>query len=70
MNRIGKEIRIKTIWTIKIKLIDGPGIYFNIDENLKQQLDKLLVIKNEKIKDDFLTKQYIDLRFGDSVYFR
>ena len=56
--------------TIKMIIIGGPEIYFNITADLKKQIDKLLVIINEKLKDEFSKKTYIDLRYGDRVYYR
>lgn len=56
--------------TIKLKLVDGPLVFFNLSEDLDKQVNKLLVIKNEKIKDDFSSKEYIDVRYGDAVYYR
>ena len=55
---------------IKTKLVNGPEIYFSITGDIKKQLDKLAIIKNEKFKDDFGTKQYIDVSTGDSVYYK
>ncbi|MCK5416761.1 hypothetical protein KAI92_05030 [Candidatus Parcubacteria bacterium] len=56
--------------SIKIILREGPYLLFDITKNLEHQVDKLMIIKNEKIKDDFFKKEYIDLRTGDHVYFR
>lgn len=55
---------------VKLKLIDGPKIYFNINESAEKQINKVLVLKNEKLKESFLNKEYIDVRLGDSIYFR
>jgi len=56
--------------TVKIQLASGPTIYFNTERNADEQIEKLLIIKKEKIKEDFMTKTYIDLRVGNSVYYR
>lgn len=56
--------------TVKIQLASGPTIYFNTERNSDEQIEKLLIIKKEKIKDDFMSKTYIDLRVGNSVYYR
>jgi hypothetical protein len=48
----------------------GPAVYFNIEEDIDKQINKLIIIKNEKIKKDFNKKTYIDLRYGDRVYYR
>ena len=56
--------------TIKMVLVNGPVVYFNIQEDMEKQINKLVVIKEKKIKDDFISKTYIDLRYGDRVYYR
>ncbi|MCU0679598.1 MAG: hypothetical protein MUC28_04115 [Planctomycetes bacterium] len=56
--------------TVKAALIDGPDLYFNMVEDLDKQFNKLITIKNERIKNDFSKKTYIDLRYGDRVYYR
>ncbi|OGF27967.1 hypothetical protein A2303_06230 [Candidatus Falkowbacteria bacterium RIFOXYB2_FULL_47_14] len=56
--------------TVKLVLTEGPMVYFNIQEDAGRQINKLIIIKNEKIKEDFHKKTYIDLRIGDSVYYR
>lgn len=72
-----QEIKIKNFTidanefnSIKIYLDAGPILFFDISKNIEKQVDKLLIVKNEKIKDDFLNKEYIDVRTGDHVYFR
>ena len=56
--------------TIKVKILNGPEIYFNVQEDITRQLKKVLIIKNEKLQDDFNEKTYIDVRYGESVYYR
>lgn len=55
---------------ISVKLIDGPEVYFNKEGDIDSQISKLSSIINEKLKNDFLNKQYIDLRYGDKVYYK
>ncbi|MBU4216887.1 hypothetical protein L6270_03600 [Candidatus Parcubacteria bacterium] len=55
---------------VNSKLVDGPEIYFSITTDIKKQLNKLAIIKNEKFKDDFKSRQYIDVSVGDSVYYK
>jgi len=54
---------------LDVKILNGPEVYFNIDDDLEKQLIKLDTIINEKLKDDFLHKQVIDLRYGDRIYY-
>ena len=51
------------------KIADGPQIYFNVNNDIKGQLDNLMLVKNNKIKDNFNRLEYIDLRYGDKIYF-
>ena len=54
--------------TAKVKFINGPEVYFNVKDAIDKQLDILLVVKNEKIKDNFSRTNYIDLRYGSRVF--
>ena len=56
--------------TVKVVLVYGPAILFNTNEAIDKQIEKLLLVKNEKLKDDFYNKQSIDLRYGSSIYYR
>jgi hypothetical protein len=56
--------------TVKVVLAYGPVILFNTSEAPDKQIEKLLLVKNEKLKDDFYNKQSIDLRYGSSIYYR
>ncbi|PIR12865.1 hypothetical protein COV49_04090 [Candidatus Falkowbacteria bacterium CG11_big_fil_rev_8_21_14_0_20_39_10] len=56
--------------TVKLQIAGGPQVFFNINEDQNKQIEKLNIIKDEKLKDDFNKKFYIDLRYGDRVYYR
>lgn len=56
--------------SVKVQFVSPPLVIFNFSDSIDGQINKLLLIKNEKLKDDFTKKTYIDLRFGDRVYFR
>ena len=53
-----------------LKIKNGPLVYINLENDFISQFDRLLVVKDQKLKDNFFTKEYIDLRFGESIYFR
>lgn len=59
-----------TFNTLQAKLNDGPNIFFNIKDDLDKQLNKLLVIKQDKGDEYFKSLEYIDLRYGDRAYFK
>ncbi len=67
---IEKFIIDKDANTVKMALAEGPTIYFNTNEDQEKQINKLLAIKEETLKNDFKNKSYIDLRYGDRVYYR
>lgn len=56
--------------TLQVKFKDGPNIFFNVKEDLDKQLNKLVVIKQDKGDDYFKSLEYIDLRYGDRAYFK
>ncbi|MGP8320890.1 MAG: cell division protein FtsQ/DivIB [Methanosarcinaceae archaeon] len=68
--KIEKYILDKNARTIKIKLLNCTELYFNTEQTQEKQINKLLIIINEKLKNDFCNKQYIDLRSGERVYYR
>lgn len=48
----------------------NPELIFNPLLDLERQLKKLKIVRDERLKDDFSKKTYIDLKIGDSVYIR
>ena len=55
--------------TVKAVLASGPELYFDASGDLEMQFNKLLALKDERIKEDFTKKTYIDLRYRDRVYY-
>ncbi len=53
-----------------VHIINGPKIYFNIEHNLEKQVRKLNITIEKEIKDKFKKLNYIDLRFGQKVYYK
>ncbi|MBL7057947.1 cell division protein FtsQ/DivIB [Patescibacteria group bacterium] len=56
--------------TLKLVLREGPYILFDFAQDAEQQVLKLVTIKDKKLTSDFFKKEYIDLRYGDRVYYR
>jgi hypothetical protein len=53
--------------TIKVKIVNGPLVYFNTKEAADEQIERLLLVKNQKIKDNFSKTSYMDLRYSNQV---
>lgn len=66
---INKIVMDSEINTIKVKTDEGPEIYFNTKEDIKKQITKFLLVKEKTLKDNFNNKKYVDLRYGDKVYY-
>jgi cell division septal protein FtsQ len=56
--------------SITAKVKEGPELYFKTTDSVEGQIVKLDVLKNNKLKNDFQKKTYIDLRYGDMVYYK
>jgi len=54
--------------TLKAKFVSGPTAYFSTADEVFAQVDRLVLVKNEKIRDNFSRTNYIDLRYGSRVY--
>jgi cell division septal protein FtsQ len=56
---------------IEINMIDGWKIYFNLADTLEAQLNRLDVLIKDKIKKENLRYlEYIDLRLGESIFYK
>lgn len=67
---IEKFIIDSEVDTVKIKIQEAGEIYFDINEDMEEEYHKLIILKNERLKEDFNKKIYIDLRNGDNIYYR
>lgn len=67
--KIDKFIIDKNPDTLRVNLKEGPFLLFSIKETQEKQLNKLIVLRKEKLKDTFKNIKYFDLRFGDKVYY-
>lgn len=65
---IDKFLISQDLNTIHVIFQNGLLAYFNTKEDLSKQIDKLLIVKKEKIKDNLSKVNYVDLRYGDKVY--
>lgn len=56
--------------SLKMKIKNGPQVIFNLTKDLSEQITRLDILIKDKLKDDFLKKQYIDLRFGEVINYK
>ena len=57
---------------IKVQVVNGPLILFSTRGSLEQQLVKLETVRRHELSDGrlFNSQHYIDLRFGDKVFYQ
>lgn len=55
---------------IKVLTSDGWQIYFDVSGDIDKQINNLALTLQEKIKDNTMNLEYIDLRFGERVYYK
>jgi len=68
---IEKFIVDKNANTVKMAILSGPKIYFNIKTSIAEQTAKLDLIIKDQLKNDFTSvKEYIDLRYANNVYIK
>jgi hypothetical protein len=65
---ISKFMISQELNTVKVLFQNGLLAYFNIKDDASKQIDKFLIVKKEKIKDNFNKTSYIDLRYGDRIF--
>ncbi len=65
---IDRFIISQAVNTINVRFQSGLLVYLNVKDDVTKQIEKFLVVKREKIKDNIGSVNYIDLRYGDKVY--
>jgi hypothetical protein len=56
--------------TLKMITEKGPMIYFNSSVAPEPQFDRLDIYLHSELKERYSRLSYIDLRFGDKVYYK
>lgn len=67
---LDKFIVDQDINTVKIILINAPMIFLNTKVKVVDQINKLIILHEDELKSEFTKKTYIDLRYGDVIYYR
>ena len=57
-------------YTLKFLTDTGTTLLFNTQADIGKQVEKLVSVIQDKLKNDFKKKKYIDLRYGDMVYYQ
>ncbi len=65
----GTDFFIVNPSALEVHMEKGYVIYFRIEDEIDRQIDNLLSVLREEIK-DIESIEYIDLRYGDSVYYK
>jgi hypothetical protein len=55
---------------ITVKAKEGFLIYMTTEDTIQNQIDNLKILLKEKIGEDRTKIQYIDLRFGDKIFYK
>lgn len=56
--------------TITIKIVDGPNIYLDMKIDAESQVNRLIILKDKDLKESFWDKEYINLKFGDRIFYK
>jgi cell division septal protein FtsQ len=54
--------------SLSAQVINGPILYLNLDNNPTEQVQNLIILKQNELKEDFFNRSYIDLRYGDRLF--
>lgn len=68
-----EQISVPSIWPafLQVKTASSWQIFFNFADSREAQLDRLRVLVDDEIKKENLSRlDYIDLRLGESVYYK
>lgn len=58
------------LFSIKMKIENGPIVYFSTNADVEKQLTKLIGVKTQELKNEFFKKEYINLTIEDRVYYK
>lgn len=67
---VGYEYSLKTPREIKAASSEGFKMYFNVEDNFPNVFRVLKTVLNEEIKERRSQLKYIDLRFGNKVFYK
>ena len=65
-----KFILDKEVRTVKMAILDGPLIYFNLEDSVPSQAARLDLIIKERLNNNLKSIEYINLRFSNSIYIK
>lgn len=56
--------------TVILQTKEGPQINFSSKNDIEVQLNNLIVLKNNKLNGDISNLEYIELRYGERIFYR
>ena len=67
--RVKKFIIDETRETLKVKLYNNILVFFNLKDDQDGQIKRFILLRNE-YRDRLKNVEYIDIRYGDKIYYR
>lgn len=55
---------------LNVKIVDGPQIFFNLENTAESQLENLVLVIEEELSGNISGLEYIDMRVGSWVYYK
>lgn len=56
--------------SIKMQIAGGPAVYLDRQSGAENHIQKLLLLKERKLEQDFWNKKYIILKYGDRIFYK
>ncbi len=53
---------------LSAQVVNGPILYLNINNEASSQVRNLVILKENKLNDNFFQRSYIDLRYGNRLF--
>ncbi|HKK54007.1 MAG TPA: FtsQ-type POTRA domain-containing protein [Patescibacteria group bacterium] len=53
---------------LSAQVVNGPILYLNINNEVGSQVRNLVILKENKLNDNFFQRSYIDLRYGNRLF--
>lgn len=67
-----REVRVESLDTSTLRIVTSEGwaIYIDVDESLPTQISDAATVVRDKVRGDRVRLDYVDVRFGEKVFFK